>query len=69
MGASAAQSLTGSGKAILSRRGNLEQTQTGLPVLLTLHPSAILRQTDPAAKATLSAHLLNDLKKAKRIIG
>jgi len=43
LGATAAQSLTGSGRDILRRRGSFEQTRDGRPILITVHPSALLR--------------------------
>lgn len=43
LGATAAQSLTGSGRDILKRRGTFEETRDGRPILITLHPSALLR--------------------------
>ena len=43
LGATAAQSLTGSGRDILRRRGQFEETRDGRPILITLHPSALLR--------------------------
>lgn len=43
MGATAAHSLTGDGSRLIERRGHLERGRDGIPVLVTLHPSAILR--------------------------
>jgi uracil-DNA glycosylase len=43
LGATAAQSLTGNGKNILKRRGTFEETRDGRPILITVHPSALLR--------------------------
>lgn len=43
LGATAAQSLTGSGRDILKRRGTFEETRGGRPILITVHPSALLR--------------------------
>jgi DNA polymerase len=43
LGATAAQSLTGNGRDILKRRSHFEQTTEGLPVLITVHPSSLLR--------------------------
>jgi len=43
LGSTAAQSLTGNGRNILRRRGTLEETPGGRRVLITLHPSALLR--------------------------
>ena len=43
LGATAAESLTGTGKGILKRRGRIEATEDGTPVFLTVHPSYLLR--------------------------
>jgi DNA polymerase len=43
LGATAAQSLTGNGRSILKRRGTFEETRDGRPILITVHPSALLR--------------------------
>lgn len=43
LGATAAQSLTGNGRGILKRRGRFEETRDGRPILITIHPSALLR--------------------------
>jgi DNA polymerase len=53
LGATAAQSLTGSGRDILKRRGQLEETRDGRPILITVHPSSLLRI--PAARAAAEA--------------
>lgn len=50
MGATAAETLTGSGADLLARRGRVERTAEGWPVLLTLHPAYLLRQPDPVAR-------------------
>lgn len=65
LGATAAQTLTGDGSALMSRRGTVERGREGLPVLITLHPSAILRSDD---SDHLRALLLNDLRKAARML-
>jgi uracil-DNA glycosylase len=64
MGASATESLTGSGKDILSRRGGVETSRSGLPVLITLHPSYLLRVSDPKARLRSHALFREDLSKA-----
>ncbi len=43
LGATATQSLTGNGRDILKRRSHFEQTADGVPVLITVHPSSLLR--------------------------
>ena len=52
MGATAALALTGSGARITARRGRVERGLAGHDVLLTLHPSYLLRLPDAGARAT-----------------
>lgn len=68
MGASAAQSLTGHGARITSRRGTIETGSNGLPVLITLHPAYLLRVPDPAARKEATAHFRQDLMTAAGIM-
>ncbi|TCS61530.1 DNA polymerase [Primorskyibacter sedentarius] len=68
MGATAAQSLTGDGANILSRRGKIETGPDGLPVLVTLHPSYLLRLPDPAAREKATADFKHDLVTAAKLI-
>ncbi len=59
LGATATGALTGNAKDISKRRGTIEDTTHG-PVLITLHPSALLRMPDaarPAAEAAMIADL------------
>ena len=62
LGATAAEALTGSGKGILERRGRIERTGDGAQVLLTVHPSYLLRVPDPRRKATEIERFNRDLK-------
>ncbi|MFD1343870.1 UdgX family uracil-DNA binding protein, partial [Litorisediminicola beolgyonensis] len=64
MGATAAQSLTGDGTGLLRRRGTVEETPDGQPVLLMLHPSYILRLPDPRAQSDARTALAEDLAAA-----
>lgn len=64
MGATAAAALTGSGTGILKRRGTIEARADGTPILLTLHPSYLLRVPDPGAKAQAIAAFRADLAMA-----
>ena len=43
MGGTALESLTGNRKGILKRRGRIEQAEDGTPILVTVHPSYVLR--------------------------
>lgn len=48
MGATALEALTGDGKGILKRRGGVEADEAGRLVLVTVHPSYLLRLPDHA---------------------
>ncbi len=61
LGASAAQSLTGSGRNILKRRGSFEETRDGRPILITLHPSALLRIPNARDAAAARQRFRDDL--------
>jgi DNA polymerase len=65
LGASAAQSLTGSREGILKRRGTVEEGPDGLPVFLTVHPSFLLRLPDPVAKELETERFKEDLRAAR----
>jgi uracil-DNA glycosylase len=66
LGATAAQSLTGSGAAILKRQGTFEALDDGTPVLITLHPSALLRIPNANAAAAARGQVISDLLLAAR---
>lgn len=68
MGATAALALTGTGGDMLSRRGRLECTPDGMPVLLTLHPSYLLRVPDAAHRTAAMAHFRADLAQARDLV-
>lgn len=67
LGGSAALALTGRGDGISKRRGKVERLPDGTPVLITFHPSAILRMTG-AASQTAQQDMLSDLRCALRIM-
>ncbi|WP_371932561.1 UdgX family uracil-DNA binding protein [Pararhizobium sp. IMCC21322] len=67
LGGSAALALTGRGDGILKRRGTVERLPDGTPVLITFHPSAILRMTG-AASQTAQQDMLSDLRSALRVL-
>lgn len=68
MGATAAQSLTGNGKGILSRQGSVETGNSGLPVLITLHPSYLLRVADPQTRDDAQTRFRTDLSQAVEML-
>ncbi|HET7202965.1 MAG TPA: UdgX family uracil-DNA binding protein [Steroidobacteraceae bacterium] len=51
----------------VARAATLVHEPTGIPVLATYHPSAVLRVPDEIARAELRAKVLADLKAARRI--
>ena len=68
LGATAALALTGNGKGITARAGRIEQGIDGIPVLLTLHPAALLRHPDPETRRRLTDQLRGDLEAAVRML-
>ncbi|WP_425098398.1 UdgX family uracil-DNA binding protein [Tropicibacter sp. S64] len=65
LGATAAYALTGSHTAMKARRGTVEVARDGGPVLVTYHPSYILRLSGHEAEDARAA-LLQDLQQAAR---
>ncbi len=69
LGATALAALTGRKLSIAAARGaDLRHDASGIPIVATYHPSAVLRVPDPAARVKLRAALLEDLKRAARIV-
>ncbi|WP_370311487.1 UdgX family uracil-DNA binding protein [Sagittula sp.] len=66
MGGTALESLTGSRDGLLKRRGRFEQTPEGTPILVTVHPSYILRLPDDRLRAEETARFQTDLALAAR---
>lgn len=64
MGAVAAKALTGSEANISNRRGTIESGRLGSAVLITYHPSYILRLSDKAKREQAMADLQDDLRLA-----
>jgi DNA polymerase len=65
MGATAARSLLGRNVAVMSERGQwLERPADGRPVLVTLHPSALLRVIDREEGQAAYARWVRDLRAA-----
>ena len=63
LGATAARSLLGRAVPVMKERGNWLMRDDGLRVLVTLHPSALLR-VDPAEKEAAYDRWLEDLARA-----
>jgi uracil-DNA glycosylase family protein len=64
LGATAAQALLGRGFRVTQSRGQLLETELGMPVLATIHPSAILRQREREDRHRELAALVDDLRVA-----
>ncbi|SIN76080.1 UdgX family uracil-DNA binding protein [Vannielia litorea] len=67
MGATAALALTGSARDITRRQSTLEATRDGTALLLTTHPSYLLRLPEGAARQDATARFIADLAEAARI--
>jgi uracil-DNA glycosylase len=67
LGATAAQDLLGSQFRLTKHRGEVFPTSNG-PVTATIHPSAILRMPEPAAKEAEIAGLVSDLRFAAEYV-
>lgn len=68
LGASAARSLLGRSIGVTALRGQWLAHEDGLPVLITLHPSALLRGPPGERDAALAA-FVRDLAQARRVFG
>ena len=67
LGATAARAVLGRAVAVMSERGRWHTGPRGERVLVTLHPSALLRG-DPAQRDEAYAAWLDDLSKATRVV-
>ncbi|KUF11611.1 UdgX family uracil-DNA binding protein [Pseudoponticoccus marisrubri] len=65
MGATALESLTGDRRNLLARRGRIENLADGTPMLVTVHPSYLLR-LPPPERAEAEALFEADLRDAAR---
>ncbi len=61
MGATALHALTGDGSGISSRRGRVDGAGNGAKLLITYHPSAILRAGDRQKSEELRNHFFTDV--------
>ena len=64
LGATAARSLTGRNVPITANRGSFLESEEGVPVLVTIHPSYLLRLPDHETAARERRNFINDLKLA-----
>jgi uracil-DNA glycosylase len=68
MGATAAQSVFGKLTPINKNRGRVIDLAGGIKAVVTVHPSFLLRQPDPKAKAREYARFVGDLKIAAEML-
>ena len=66
LGAVAAQALLGETFRVTRQRGEFLSSSFGPPIIATLHPSAILRMPDEAARDTALRQFTEDLRKIAR---
>ncbi|MEY8838430.1 uracil-DNA glycosylase family protein, partial [Cribrihabitans sp. XS_ASV171] len=66
MGATAAESLTGNRTGLMARRGGIEETAEGAKVLITVHPSYLLRLPE-GERAAATALFEADLRRAAEV--
>jgi DNA polymerase len=69
LGATAAQSLAGRPVPIQSNRGAVLDLPSGLQVLITVHPSALLRLRDDREKREAYDAFVKDLRSIAQIVG
>ena len=68
LGATAAQSLLGSGFKITQSHGNVQQANGFPPIIATLHPSAILRARTDEDRERDTKILLDDLRRVSDLL-
>jgi DNA polymerase len=68
MGATALHALTGKGQGILKRRGTVEETKDGRPLLITVHPSYLLRLPDESLRAEQTERFREDLARVGALL-
>lgn len=68
LGATAARSLTGKTIAIGANRGKILQSEEGVPVLVTIHPSYLLRLPDADSAERERAAFVEDLRRVKEMV-
>ncbi|HTV93570.1 MAG TPA: UdgX family uracil-DNA binding protein [Verrucomicrobiae bacterium] len=63
LGATAVRALLGPGVGVLENRGKLFPSRFGIPVLVTIHPAAILRAIDTDSRRRERKSFANDLRR------
>ena len=69
LGATAIQGITGKAMPVNANRGRAIETPGGPPMLVTVHPSYLLRLPDEAAKRIEYARFCDDLRLVSKIVG
>lgn len=65
LGSTAVHSVVGSGVKVTEERGRQQPTEFGVPALITVHPSSLLRQPDRTREAADFAAFVDDLAKIR----
>jgi len=65
LGATAAKAVLGPDFRLMRERGRIIESPLGPRAVATIHPSAVLRITDPAQRAQALAGLVSDLRVAR----
>jgi DNA polymerase len=68
LGATAAQALLGPGFRVMRRRGEFVDSPLAPKVMVTVHPSSLLRAGNAAARDAAIAVFVDDLRKAARAL-
>ncbi len=68
LGATAARSLFGRAVTITKMRGKVHELDDGTAIIVTIHPSAVLRMPDDAARKTALRQLVGDLKVGAKVL-
>lgn len=69
MGATAALAITGNGADVAGRRGKVQVMEDGTNLILTYHPSYLLRLRDASERGVAEGHLRSDLALAWSLVG
>jgi DNA polymerase len=68
LGATAAQGLLGSSFRVTKQRGTVRRVEGYPPILATVHPSSLLRQTTPEDRERETQRFVADLRKCEEFI-
>jgi len=69
LGATATQALLGPSFRVLAYRGKRMESRFGPPVMVTVHPSSILRAVDERSRTREFSQFVRDLSGLKDVIG